>query len=137
MGIKVKVVVDPGDAKAELKVKSAPDVEEEAVSTSGAPAEREYELDLGDKLEVTVDKIWIAKYDPDQLRSTHVERTEEDLKKEKEEKEKAAREAKEKEREAAAKSAPKSGGTSHGTSHTGAKEAANETHETGPRSTRR
>jgi len=130
MGIKVKIVIDSGDGKAELKVKSAPDVEEEAVSTSGTPVEREYELDLGDKLEVTVDKVWIAKYDPDQLRSTHVERTEEDLKEEKEEKAKAEKEAKEK--EAAAKSAPKSGGTSH----TGAKEAANETHE-GSRSTRR
>jgi bifunctional DNA-binding transcriptional regulator/antitoxin component of YhaV-PrlF toxin-antitoxin module len=136
MGIKVKIVIDPGDGKAELMVKSAPDVEGEAVSTSGAPAEREYELDLGDKLEVTVDKVWIAKYDPEQLRSTHVERTEEDLKKEKEEKAKAEKEAKEKEREAAAKSAPKSGGPSHGASHTGAKEAANEAHE-GSRQTRR
>lgn len=135
-GIKVKIIVEPGDAAADLKLELHPGdgPDEETVMKVGGgilQGEQEYDLELGSTVLITVENVRRVKYDAQQM--MNVEMTAEDTKKEvekekkekkdKEEAEKKDRERRTKEEQEAAKEAePKSAGAYP----TGAKEGAHE-----------
>lgn len=136
-GVKVKLVVEPGDSAADLKLRYKPGdgPEEErlvSVGTAMKEMQEEYDLELGSTLVIAVEEVRRIKYDPEQF--MNVEMTGEETKKEEERNKKRAKEQEEaekkdkerKKREAVEDDEPKSGRAAR---ESGAKESAHETQE--------